>query len=566
MQHRAQRCPLAHRRAPAIDSASGGGGPSVTASAHPHAATGSMSAPPANGHAATDDPWAGAAQHRHRGVRAVQRMVEFAPSSGGLALWVGHADLPGPVPAAAAGPEVLRPSPQGGAGLDDRHAVLRGPAPVLTDGRTLWYAPAFDALPLEEQTACVAHAVLHVALRHVPRAQALRQRLGEVDAELFNLCADAIVNSALAHLRWLRLPAGSVMLEQVLAQVLNVETSPEKALLEWDVERLYHAVDDRRAAQAAAQGGGGQGGRDGGGPDPQARGGGAAPAASPARAVERGGADDAQRDATADTPAPDASAGPPAARDDGPRAVRLRALGRQQRPDLLPPPDDAGRPEDEAEDARAWRERLLRGHAGDGPHSMLRALLADLPRDRTPWEQVLRRQAARALSHAPGPSWSRPTRSWLANRGRGPGGQRLPWEPGTTPSRAVPRLALVVDVSGSVDDALLQRFARELGALSRRLQAAMTVVVGDCAVRQVARLEPGRFGPQDLAALAFGGGGDTDFTPLLDEAARHRPDLVIVLTDLDGPARHRPACPVLWAVPEVHRDAVAPFGRVLVLE
>jgi hypothetical protein len=526
-----------------------------------------MTAPPAAAPAAGDAAWAGAAQHRHRGVRAVQRMVEFAPSSGGLALWVGHADLPATDGAGPADPA----------------------APVQTDGRTLWYAPAFDALPLEEQTACVAHAVLHVALRHVPRAQALRQRLGEVDAVLFNLCADAIVNSALAHLRWLRLPAGSVTLEQVLSQVLNVETPAEQALLEWDVERLYHAVDDRRTAgeearrpllrwplgrRSAATGGSagrgerggerGDGRGDGGDPGHRTQGGGAAPAAQTASAGARGAADNTRRDANADALAagPDA----PAPREDGPRAVRLRALGRHQQPDLLPPPADAGRPENEAEDARAWRERLLRGHTGDGAHSMLRALLADVPRSRTPWEQVLRRQAARALSHAPGPSWSRPTRSWLANRGRGPGGQRLPWEPGTTPSRAVPRLALVVDVSGSVDDALLQRFARELGALSRRLQAAMTVIVGDCAVRHVAQLEPGRFGPDDLAALAFDGGGDTDFTPLLAEAARHRPDLVVVLTDLDGPARHRPACPVLWAVPETHRDAIAPFGRVMVLE
>jgi predicted metal-dependent peptidase len=66
--------------------------------------------------------------------------------------------------------------------------------------------------------------------------------------------------------------------------------------------------------------------------------------------------------------------------------------------------------------------------------------------------------------------------------------------------------------------------------------------------------------------VAFAGGGDTDFTPLLAEAARHRPDLIVVLTDLDGPARQRPACPVLWAVPEANRDAVAPFGRVIVLE
>ena len=29
----------------------------------------------------------------HRGTRAVQRMVEYAPSTGGLALWVRHHDL-----------------------------------------------------------------------------------------------------------------------------------------------------------------------------------------------------------------------------------------------------------------------------------------------------------------------------------------------------------------------------------------------------------------------------------------------------------------------------------------
>ena len=63
----------------------------------------------------------------------------------------------------------------------------------------------------------------------------------------------------------------------------------------------------------------------------------------------------------------------------------------------------------------------------------------------------------------------------------------------------------------------------------------------------------------------FDGGGATDFTPLLEEADRHRPDLAIVLTDLAGPTRFLPAWPVVWAVPDAHRGAVAPFGRKLVL-
>jgi hypothetical protein len=48
-------------------------------------------------------------------------------------------------------------------------------------------------------------------------------------------------------------------------------------------------------------------------------------------------------------------------------------------------------------------------------------------------------------------------------------------------------------------------------------------------------------------------------------ADEHRPDIAVVLTDLDGPTRFEPRWPVLWAVPEAHRDAVAPFGRKLVL-
>ena len=129
-------------------------------------------------------------------MRAVQRMVEYAPSTGALALWVGHADADDTDAEVAAAARLRWPERL-------RHPT---PSPVTTDGRTLRYRPGFEALDLPTQTGWVAHGVLHIALRHVPRLQALRQRLGDVDAALYNLCADAIVNSALGHLRWLRLP------------------------------------------------------------------------------------------------------------------------------------------------------------------------------------------------------------------------------------------------------------------------------------------------------------------------------------------------------------------------
>lgn len=430
-------------------------------------------------------------------------MLEYAPSSGGLALWVHHQDL------------------------DDDAPSSRDAALVFTDGHTVFYRPRFGRLPLPEQAGWVAHQVLHIALRHAQRRAELRQRLGDVDAQLFNLCADAIVNSALDPLRWLALPPTAPRLEQVLGAVLGLAgVSPEAALAHWDVERLYQAVDDRRAPSSGR---------------------------GPAQPQDDGK--------------------PLDPRADGPKAARLRALGAGTPLDLRPPgaglcepgdPLDHG-PEAEAEATRTWGERLQRAHAGDGAYSMLRTLLADLPRVRTPWEQVLRRQAAHALAQRPGLSWSRPTRSWIANQGRAGPGRRLPWEPGSTATRATPRLVVVLDVSGSVDDGLLQRFTREIQALVRRLAAALTLVVGDNTVHTVRHFVPGRADLGPLAGAGFAGDGGTDFTPLLAEAETHRPDLIVVLTDLDGPARHRPRAPVLWAVPEASARMPAPFGRVLVL-
>ena len=163
-------------------------------------------------------------QHDHRGVRAIQRMVEYAPSTGGLALWVRHENL--------------------------RHPDLPGRAPaVMTDGTTVFYGEAFASLPLPEQTGLVAHEVLHVALRHPQRALDLQRLTGDVDRELFNICADAIVNSALSHLGWLRLPAAVGLSRGCAGTGAGSEAGRRTALLDWDVERLYRAIDDRRPAR-----------------------------------------------------------------------------------------------------------------------------------------------------------------------------------------------------------------------------------------------------------------------------------------------------------------------------
>lgn len=447
------------------------------------------------------------ALYEHRGTRAVQRMVECAPSTGGLALWVTHRDLPADTDAPT----------------------------VMTDGNAVYYSAAFERLTLEEQVGLVAHEVLHIALRHPQRYLDLRRLLGDVDLKLFNTCADAIVNSTLSHLSWLSLPSTSVHLDQLLSRVLNITQDVETALLNWDVERLYRAIDDRREAEQNGKQEGGSEGQSGTASASGSQGSGA-----PQAAGEQGRASE---------------------RQDGPRAQSVRDLGAQTTVDLVPDEEAEGAPEAEAEQAREWSERVLRGHAGDGDFSMLRSLIADLPRSRTPWEQVLRTRLARDLARRPDVSWSRPTRSYIANQGR-MGSHRLPFEPGFSPSKAVPKLAVIVDVSGSVDDKLMQRFATEIEAITRRQEAGLILVVGDDQVRHVAQFEPGK---AKLRDIAFNGGGGTDFSPLLREADKYSPDIGVVLTDLEGPAEFRPRWPVIWAVPEAFALTVQPFGRKLTL-
>ena len=439
--------------------------------------------------------------YAHRGTTAIQRLVEYAPGTGGLALWMRHCD-------------------------DDR---IDGKTIASTDGVTIRYGCAFETLSLRRQTGIVAHEVLHVALRHVPRYRALQRQLGHADLNLFNICADAVINSALSHLAWLEIEPRAVRLETLLSRVLGADVDPTRALLEWNVERLYRAIDDRREPSREPQPLGG------------ARSLGPRESRSPARASRWK---------------------PSSAQDDGPRASMTRVLGHHIRRDLVPS-DDSGRPEMDAELAQEWHERVLRGHTSDGNASMLRALLADLPQLQTPWEHRLRTQLARGLSLRRARSWSRPSRAYIANHGRIGAGKRMPWEPGWSSSQAVARLAIMVDVSGSIDASILRRFSNELAAITRRHEAPAVVIIGDDRVRSVVRFEPGH---TDLSPLVFRGGGDTDFSPLLKAADRYRPDIGVFLTDLKGPATYRPGFPVLWAVPVAHAGMEPPFGRKLVLD
>ena len=102
----------------------------------------------------------------------------------------------------------------------------------------------------------------------------------------------------------------------------------------------------------------------------------------------------------------------------------------------------------------------------------------------------------------------------------------------------LPQVALVIDTSGSMSDAMLGQALGEVTGVLRSLGVArrnLRVIACDARAYRAQRV-------RDLGAIRLEGGGGTDMGAGLDAAAalRPRPDLIIVLTDGYTPWRSAP--------------------------
>ncbi|KIT15033.1 vWA domain-containing protein [Jannaschia aquimarina] len=229
--------------------------------------------------------------------------------------------------------------------------------------------------------------------------------------------------------------------------------------------------------------------------------------------------------------------------------------------DLAPEAGDAA---DASEDAARWRQHLSRaldtGRRTGRGLGRVGHLIADIPSPQTPWEVVLRGLLARAATPIPRPAPMRPSRRWLAVAAQAErAGTFVPgFEAGQRPTSDIPRIAVALDASGSVDDARLALFWAEVTGIARRLRAELHLLVFDEAIRHHARIEPG-VAPR-LPPMPREGG--TSFAPVIEAARGLSAAALVVLTDLDGDAGSPPPFPVIWAVPDPN-GATAPYGRVL---
>jgi len=151
---------------------------------------------------------------------------------------------------------------------------------------------------------------------------------------------------------------------------------------------------------------------------------------------------------------------------------------------------------------------------GDVPGDLIRFAEAALT-PKVPWETLLRALVSQALAPVRGPVH----RTYAVLH------RRTPFLGAVLPGGrdGLPRIALVVDTSGSVDDRELDQALAE----TRRILAlvgTLTVYSVDAAVQAVQTV-------RDVRQVRLKGGGGTDMRVGIEEAAKGRPDLIVVYTD-----------------------------------
>ena len=209
-------------------------------------------------------------------------------------------------------------------------------------------------------------------------------------------------------------------------------------------------------------------------------------------------------------------------------------------------PDPATKPEAPTE--AEWREAVQQAAAvaegrGELPGA-LRRFAKDAVAPAVDWRSVLHRFASETARADY--SWTRPSARYLAR------GLYLP----ALYSVDMGRIVVAVDVSGSVDEVLLTKFAAELNAIASELRPAEVEVIY-CDARVQGRES---FLPGDTIELHACGGGGTDFRPVFD-AVEEAPACLVFLTDLYGRfPEEAPEYPVLWASTS---RATAPWGETV---
>jgi predicted metal-dependent peptidase len=214
-------------------------------------------------------------------------------------------------------------------------------------------------------------------------------------------------------------------------------------------------------------------------------------------------------------------------------------------------PDDGGTGRGSADIARvqkqtaqAIKDHVAQNGRGSVPAALERWADEALKPARVRWEDKLACVLRGAVAWKAGSvdrKFTRPSRR-QAGIGFGPG---RPVLAGLV--APVPRVMVAIDTSGSMGNDELARALAECSGVLRAVGGDVDFVSCDCDVNAVVKARHWK----DVAKKLIGGGG-TDFVPVFEIAAqpRHRPDILVFITDGCGPAPAQPppGLRVVWVL------------------
>lgn len=396
-----------------------------------------------------------------------------------------------------------------------------------SDGRVLAYNPGYiESLPLSKVKGLQCHEVLHLACRHHTR------RDGR-DARLWNMACDYAINPVLLD-AGLELPQGYL-------------DDPEHHGR--NAESIYATITARMdEAKGGAEGGEEEGTEAAGGSAGQAREG---------QQRDDGQESSAATESDGEGDGPDGDGAGAATDGDGDDDAK-RGDDPGMTGEVRDAPPDSGGSAEGGRDAQedAWQDALAQAlhksrESGTLPGSLER-LVGGLVSPPLCWSEILRRFVEDAARNDF--SWVRPNRRHLHD------GLYLPG----LENRELAEVAVAVDVSGSITQAELDRFASELSALLEEFDAQLTVFTCDARLTRRERLCRWDL-PLNFEAR---GGGGTDFRPPFEglEEEGLCPACLIYFTDLEcSRYPEEPGYPVLWVAPGAS-SAPPPFGEVVTME
>lgn len=402
------------------------------------------------------------------------------------------------------------------------------PTMAVDGGETIYVNPKFlSALRVKEIEGCLAHEVLHLALRHFAREEG-RER------KKWNIATDLAINSFLKG-EGFHLPRGGAFPSQFgLEEGLSAEEYYNKlkdlpAEGGFD-EHIYGECASSSLGDSAAEEMEEEGRKEKGKEREKGKKGGEGSGKEKEGGREKGAGSKKNKD-------------------------KDRGLYKEKKEEQEG--GDESREESREKDLAAkWQNALVRAatvarlHQGKLPGGA-QSLIEALFKPRLNWKELLRDFVSSTIVIG-GVDWFRPDRRFLQS------GIILP-------SRREKRIEIIiaVDTSGSISDKELTIFFSEINSILRSAgHYSVYLVQCDADIQDIKEINfPETL---DVKKVHIKGRGGTDFRPVFEWAIRNCRRPLIYFTDLCGTfPEYFPPFPVLWVTVG---DGKAPFGRVIKME